>query len=198
MRIVNETETRLRTTASSDAGTSGGGGPDHRQRRSPLRDRRRRRCTTARSVAGVRGSDAAPRPLPSRNHRTPTASDTPASTAASTDETPRLIALQNRTRCSRRPAGGRPGDAPPAAPSDSLPTPWPAHRNLLDIECCDDRLNRPRHRLPRIAELLGGWADRQASAPNSRSYRIWDSATPAIWVRRHAGRSRRRLANVRS
>ena len=62
-------------------------------------------------------------PPPSRNHRTPTASDTPASTAASTVETPRLIAVQNRTRCSRRPAGGRPGDAPPAAQSDSLPTP---------------------------------------------------------------------------
>ena len=49
-------------------------------------------------------------PPPSRNHRTPTASDTPASTAASTVETPRLIAVQNRTRCSRRPAGGRPGE----------------------------------------------------------------------------------------
>src|SRR5512140_3962062 len=49
-------------------------------------------------------------PPPSRNHRTPTASDTPASPAASTVDTPRAIAAQNRWRSSRRPTDGRPGE----------------------------------------------------------------------------------------
>ena len=49
-------------------------------------------------------------PPASRNHRTPTAADTPASPAASSLDTPRAIAAQNRWRCSRRATGGRPGD----------------------------------------------------------------------------------------
>src|SRR5206468_2305567 len=49
-------------------------------------------------------------PPPSRNHRTPTGPDTPASAAAASLDSPRAIAAQNRTRCSRRPTGGRPGD----------------------------------------------------------------------------------------
>ena len=62
-------------------------------------------------------------PPPSRNHRTPTASDTPSLNSRLHGRDPRLIAVQNRTRCARRPAGGRPANAPPAAPSDSPPTP---------------------------------------------------------------------------
>jgi hypothetical protein len=49
-------------------------------------------------------------PPPSRNHRTPTASDTPANLAASTVVIPSPTANQNTTRSSRRPADGRPGE----------------------------------------------------------------------------------------
>ena len=45
-----------------------------------------------------------------RNHRVPTGWDTPAATAASSLDSPPAIASQNRCRCSRRPAVGRPGD----------------------------------------------------------------------------------------
>src|SRR5215210_1390048 len=45
-----------------------------------------------------------------RNHRAPTAGDTPAPTAASSLEHPAAIAAQNRWRSSRRAAVGRPGD----------------------------------------------------------------------------------------
>lgn len=45
-----------------------------------------------------------------RNHLVPTACDTPATAAASSLDTPPAIASQNRTRSSRRPADGRPGD----------------------------------------------------------------------------------------
>src|SRR5215203_7225959 len=46
----------------------------------------------------------------SRNHRVPTAWDSPHTTAASSMDTPCAIAFQNRCRCSRRATGGRPGD----------------------------------------------------------------------------------------
>src|SRR5450755_1227350 len=46
----------------------------------------------------------------SRNHRTPTTPDTPARAAASILVAPRAPAPQTRSRCPRRPAGGRPGD----------------------------------------------------------------------------------------
>jgi putative transposase len=49
-------------------------------------------------------------PPASRNHRTPTTGETPASTPAASLRAPRAIAAQNRWRCSRRPTGGRPGD----------------------------------------------------------------------------------------
>src|ERR1035437_3834485 len=49
-------------------------------------------------------------PPPNRNHRTPTAGDTPASTPACSLVTPRAIAAQTRCRCSRLPTGGRPGE----------------------------------------------------------------------------------------
>src|SRR5712691_3888609 len=49
-------------------------------------------------------------PPPSRNHRTPTAADTPAAAAASSLERPAAIARQNRCRSSRLATDGRPGD----------------------------------------------------------------------------------------
>lgn len=50
------------------------------------------------------------RPRGWASERTPTTADTPASAAASTLDSPRAIAAQNRTRCSLRLAGGRPGE----------------------------------------------------------------------------------------
>src|SRR5215211_9214458 len=49
-------------------------------------------------------------PPPSRNHRLPTACDTPAAAAASSLEHPPAISRQNRCRSSRRATDGRPGD----------------------------------------------------------------------------------------
>ena len=46
----------------------------------------------------------------SRNQREPTAGDTPAATPAFSLDNPPAIPSQNRSRCSRRPTGGRPGD----------------------------------------------------------------------------------------
>jgi hypothetical protein len=63
--------------------------------------RARRTAISSRSVnaryrpdAGASVTDGIP--PPSRNHRTPTAADTPASTAASSLDSPRAIAAQNR------------------------------------------------------------------------------------------------------
>ncbi len=83
-------------------------------------------------------------PPPSRNHRDPTAGDTPASAAASSLGSPAAIAAQNRCRCSRLATGGRPGDRiagrPARAPTTDLRSshPTPPHRR-----CCDDQLNPP-------------------------------------------------------
>src|SRR4051794_27061273 len=70
---------------------------------------------------------------------------TPASTAASALDAPRAIAVQNQTRCSRRPAGGRPMPRVPAAAARSraefllgIATP--------QVKRCDDQLNPPHHR----------------------------------------------------
>src|SRR5882724_4162852 len=62
-------------------------------------------------------------PPASRNHRTPTAGDTPALTAASSLERPAAIAAQNRRRPSRRPTDGRPGER-------NLPRPTRSERRL--------------------------------------------------------------------
>src|SRR6516165_3448650 len=56
-------------------------------------------------------------PPASRNHRVPTAGDTPAPTAASSLERPAAIAAQNRRRSSCRPTEGRPGDPSLARPA---------------------------------------------------------------------------------
>ena len=49
-------------------------------------------------------------PPASRNHRAPTAGDTPARSAASSLDCPAAIAVQNRRRSSRRATPGRPGE----------------------------------------------------------------------------------------
>ena len=49
-------------------------------------------------------------PPASRNHRAPTAGDTPAHTPAFSLDWPAAIAVQNRRRSSHRATGGRPGD----------------------------------------------------------------------------------------
>src|SRR4051795_13710947 len=49
-------------------------------------------------------------PPASRNHRAPTAGDTPAPSAASSLDRPAAIAVQNRCRSSRRATPGRPGE----------------------------------------------------------------------------------------
>src|SRR5215211_7942196 len=58
-------------------------------------------------------------PPPSRNHRTPTAGDTPATTPACSLENPPAIASQNRCRSSRRATPGRPGERIGARPARS-------------------------------------------------------------------------------
>ena len=73
----------------------------------PLGERQIRPDTGTRARGGT--------PPPLRNHRTPMLGNTPASTAAFSLDTPRAIASQNRTRCSRRPAGGCPPQRVPAA-----------------------------------------------------------------------------------
>src|SRR5512133_407712 len=65
-------------------------------------------------------------PPPCRNHRAPTAGDTPHTTAASSLGSPCAIAFQNRCRCSRRATGGRPGERignRPAMPDRGLRAP---------------------------------------------------------------------------
>jgi putative transposase len=62
-------------------------------------------------------------PPPSRNQRTPTASETPANTAASLLDAPSATASQNTTRSSRRPAVGRPGERITGRPVIAEPHP---------------------------------------------------------------------------
>jgi hypothetical protein len=58
--------------------------------------------TAANVIAGI--------PPAWRNHRQPTADDTPATAAASSLDDPPSVASQKRTRSSRRAVEGRPGD----------------------------------------------------------------------------------------
>src|SRR5215211_7115604 len=71
----------------------------------------------------------------SRNHRVPTAWDTPHTTAASSLDNPRAIAFQNRCRCSRRATGGRPGDRIGGLPvaAAAQPRGRPIHTPLLGV-----------------------------------------------------------------
>src|SRR5690348_2475653 len=65
--------------------------------------------------AGVDGG----MPPASRNQRTPTAGDTPTSTAASSLDRPAATAVQNRRRSSRRATPGRPGERDTPRPDRS-------------------------------------------------------------------------------
>jgi len=56
-------------------------------------------------------------PPVSRNHLVPTGCETPAANAASSLDSPPRMASQNRCRCSRRPAVGRPGERIGARPA---------------------------------------------------------------------------------
>src|SRR3954463_13627728 len=58
-------------------------------------------------------------PPASRNHRAPTAGDTPARSAASSLDRPAAIAVQNRRRSSRRATPGRPGERDTPRPDRS-------------------------------------------------------------------------------
>src|ERR1700733_15648716 len=78
-------------------------------------------------------------PPPSRNHRTPTTPDTPASAAASMLVAPLAIAAQNRWRCSRRPTGGRPGERIAGRPARSDTQPF----RLPIATLLDQALQRP-------------------------------------------------------
>jgi hypothetical protein len=78
-----------------------------------------------------------------RNHRPPTASDTPVSLAASSVERSTAIDAKNRWWCSRRAAGGRPGDRNGTRSHRSQRRSRVAVAILL-LESCDDRLNSPK------------------------------------------------------
>src|SRR5215212_2833589 len=81
-------------------------------------------------------------PPASRNHRVPTAGDTPARRAASSLAKPAAIAAQNRRRSSRPATPGRPGERKLSRPARSerrfrVPIATPSYR------CCDDHLILP-------------------------------------------------------
>jgi hypothetical protein len=95
-------------------------------------------------------------PPPSRNHRTPTGPDTPASLAASTVVIPSATANQNITRSSRRPAVGRPGDRIAGRPvtADAQPFGLPIATLLHRV------LRRPRESAQFTAVLFGRRCER--------------------------------------
>ena len=105
-------------------------------------------------------------PPRSRNHRLPTACDTPARTPASSLVQPRPIACQNRSmllRHDRRPAR-RPHrrNAPSAPPSSPLVV--PSHTSAS--RCCDDRLNPPWRAAVGVEDHLGGQLAAQGDGPS--------------------------------
>src|SRR5687768_16122293 len=102
-------------------------------------------------------------PPASRNHRAPTAGDTPAPAAASSLERPAAIAAQNRRRCSRRATPGRPGDrnTPRNARSErrcrafiATPPPWCCNDHLIPpkILCAQPEITRVPARRPFLVE----------------------------------------------
>ena len=112
-------------------------------------------------------------PPASRNHRVPTGCDTPASTAASSLDSPRLIAAQNRCLCSRLATGGRPATASAACPWQPSPT-------LLDVPCAHlqiEVLRRPVEFAQYTSAAYAALADDcQVSLSVGRKGQCWDNA----------------------
>ena len=100
-------------------------------------------------------------PPPSRNHRVPTAGDTPATTPASSLENPSATACQKRCRCSRRAAGGRPATAAQAFPSLLPPTllAAPSTHRLIEV------LRRPLEFTPYTSAQLARFRPRAQPGP---------------------------------
>ena len=121
-------------------------------------------------------------PLP-RNHRDPTAGDTPAATPASSLDNPSAIASENRCRCSRRATGGRPGDRIAACPPNPTVVAYHQPPQLSQSRCCDDQLNLPIILRLRSRKPLYWKGSRHPSAV---------SATPMTthWLRPRSGCSR--------
>src|SRR5215212_6270202 len=68
-----------------------------------------------------------------RNHRAPTAGDTPAPTAESSLERPAAINAQNWSRSSRRATEGRPGDRNAPRPDRSERRPCPIATSSIEV-----------------------------------------------------------------
>ena len=90
----------------------------------------------------------------SRNHRVPTAGDTPATTPASSLDTPSAIASQNRCRCSCRATGGRPGDRIAGLPVAAAAHPLGRPIHTLLIEVLRRPLESTQYTSVRFAERL--------------------------------------------
>jgi hypothetical protein len=113
-------------------------------------------------------------PPASRNHRVPTAGDTPALTAASSLECPVAIAAQNRRCSSRRRTEGRPGERSFARPARSdrllrvvIATPFGAVvRRPVELRCLRlERVYSLRHDMSRVSSLN---CHRKCAAFNTR------------------------------
>src|SRR3954452_3692174 len=136
-------------------------------------------------------------PPDSRNHRTPTTGDTPASTPAASLRAPRAIAAQNRRRCSRRPTDGRPGDRIASRPARS------DARFCLPIATPRDRVLRPPLESAQYVSLGFGQAARDAGIARSMGSKgdCYDNAVAESFfatlkkelVHRRSWRARREL-----
>jgi len=118
-------------------------------------------------------------PPPSRNHRVPTAGDTPATTPASSLENPSATACQKRCRCSRRAAGGRPATAAQAFPSLLPPTllAAPSTHRLIEV------LRRPLEFTPYTSAQLARFAREHNLVRSVGRTAVWDNAqAESFWA----------------
>ena len=84
-------------------------------------------------------------PPPSRNHRVPTAGDTPATTPASSLEDRQRPLARSVTDARAALPAGRPGDSIAGLPVAAAAHLLAAPSTHLLIEACDDHLNHPVH-----------------------------------------------------
>src|SRR6266581_7413919 len=96
-------------------------------------------------------------PPPSRNHRTPTAADTPAAAAASSLERPAAIARQNRCRSARLATDGRPGDRIRGRPARSAARRRTAPIATLLIEALRRPVESALRAAVRVRDQAGSW-----------------------------------------